>query len=439
MAMTPLEPRLPRFTGWLRPVVDAVARVKASVHRKLLFGFLAGALLLVGMAVLSLVVIGRMNERVSDLDRLQEKVEPRPADALRGHRAEPLPGDGAADPATTSTTARSPTPRRPSPSCSTSMEQADPADAAFFEGVRTTQRGVPRSRAHGSLALYEAGRHPGRHATSTSSEEHPTSHMLEASMRTLIAEAERRRWCQARAAFDSDRTCSPAIVIAFSAASVVVALLLGLRPLVGVHPARPQDGARRWPGSPTGDFDAARRGPEPRRVRQAGARPEQHQRAAGARCSRSSGRWPTRLERDERVARARQRGEVAVPGQRQPRAANADERDPRLHRRAPRRRGRSAQRRAEGVARLGPARRAGPARADQRDPRPVEDRGREAHPRCRAVRPARARRGGRRAAPLAGRAEGDPARLARRRARRPRWCSTASASARSSSTCSATR
>ena len=48
MAMTPLEPRLPRFTGWLRPVVDAVARINASVHRKLLFGFLAGALLLVG-------------------------------------------------------------------------------------------------------------------------------------------------------------------------------------------------------------------------------------------------------------------------------------------------------------------------------------------------------------------------------------------------------
>ncbi len=71
--MTLAQPRLPRSTGWLRPVVDAAARIRASVHLKLLFGFLAGALLLVAMAILSLVVIGRMNERVQDLDRLQVK------------------------------------------------------------------------------------------------------------------------------------------------------------------------------------------------------------------------------------------------------------------------------------------------------------------------------------------------------------------------------
>ena len=67
------EPRLPRFTGWLRPVVDAVARIPASVHRKLLFGFLGGAVLLVGMAILSLVIIERMNDRVAQLDGLQDK------------------------------------------------------------------------------------------------------------------------------------------------------------------------------------------------------------------------------------------------------------------------------------------------------------------------------------------------------------------------------
>jgi hypothetical protein len=71
--MMPVEPGLPRFTGWLRPVVDAVAGASAGVHRKLLFGFLAGALLLVGMAILSLLVIGRMNERVGELNHLQEK------------------------------------------------------------------------------------------------------------------------------------------------------------------------------------------------------------------------------------------------------------------------------------------------------------------------------------------------------------------------------
>ena len=53
---TTAEPRLPRLTGWARPVVDAVARIRLSVHQKLLTGFLTIALLLVGMGVLSLVV-----------------------------------------------------------------------------------------------------------------------------------------------------------------------------------------------------------------------------------------------------------------------------------------------------------------------------------------------------------------------------------------------
>ena len=71
--MTPAEPKMPRFTGWLRPVVEAVARVKAGVHRKLLFGFLIGALLLVAMALLSLLVIRQMNDRMIELDDAQVK------------------------------------------------------------------------------------------------------------------------------------------------------------------------------------------------------------------------------------------------------------------------------------------------------------------------------------------------------------------------------
>src|SRR6185295_11674940 len=67
------EPSMPRFTGWLRPVVDAAARVKAGVHSKLLFGFLTGAMLLVAMAILSLVVIRQMNDRMVELDKAQLK------------------------------------------------------------------------------------------------------------------------------------------------------------------------------------------------------------------------------------------------------------------------------------------------------------------------------------------------------------------------------
>src|SRR5437879_13345530 len=70
---TPVEPQLPRCARWLRPVVEAVARLDFSVHRKLLFGFLAGAMLLVGLAILSVGVIGRMSDRVAELDGLESK------------------------------------------------------------------------------------------------------------------------------------------------------------------------------------------------------------------------------------------------------------------------------------------------------------------------------------------------------------------------------
>src|SRR5688572_11359699 len=70
---TTADPRMPRFTGWLRPVVVAVARVQAGVHRKLLFGFLVGAVLLVAMAVLSLLVIRQMNDRMTELRDAQVK------------------------------------------------------------------------------------------------------------------------------------------------------------------------------------------------------------------------------------------------------------------------------------------------------------------------------------------------------------------------------
>ena len=57
-------------------------------------------------------------------------------------------------------------------------------------------------------------------------EEHPTSHKLEASMRTLIASAS-DDMAKAQADFRSSRTFFTRMVIAFSATSVIVALTLG--------------------------------------------------------------------------------------------------------------------------------------------------------------------------------------------------------------------
>ena len=68
-ANTDLGP-LPRV---LRPFVDWVAGVNASVHAKLLAGFLVIALLLLSMGVLSIAVLARVNDQVDTLTILNRQ------------------------------------------------------------------------------------------------------------------------------------------------------------------------------------------------------------------------------------------------------------------------------------------------------------------------------------------------------------------------------
>ena len=221
--MMPDEPRLPRFTRWLRPVVDAVARINLSIHRKLLVGFLGGALLLVGLAVLSVIVIGRMNERVSDLDRLQQKTS-RAQQMLYAVTAQShyramalLTGDDKfntqiADAKLTFSALLD------------QMDQADPADAELLQGLRTANDDYTAASSQ-VLALYLAKDLQG--ATNLHlAEEHRISHILEASLKTLIGSAN-GQIVQAQAAFESDRALLTTTVVGFAALGVAVALLLG--------------------------------------------------------------------------------------------------------------------------------------------------------------------------------------------------------------------
>ena len=199
--MMPVEPGLPRFTGWLRPVVDAVAGTSAGVHRKLLFGFLAGALLLVGMAILSLLVIGRMNERVGELNHLQEKTS-RAQQMLYAVTAQSHFRAMALLTHEDKYNTQIAEAKNTFIDLLDQMERADPAEANFFREVRATNDGFSASSAR-TLALYEAG--DIRAATRLHlEEEHPASHVLEAAMRNLITEAE-QQMVQARGAFESDR------------------------------------------------------------------------------------------------------------------------------------------------------------------------------------------------------------------------------------------
>src|SRR5215216_6083646 len=144
--MTPAEPMLPRFTRWLRPFVDAVARVKAGVHRKLLFGFLTGALLLVAMALLSLLVIRQMNDRMLELNRAQVKAG-RAQEMLYAVTAQShyramallLPNDAA------TYNRQVEDAKATFAQILDELQQAESANAAFYEEVRTVNESYRRS------------------------------------------------------------------------------------------------------------------------------------------------------------------------------------------------------------------------------------------------------------------------------------------------------
>ncbi|HEY7478579.1 MAG TPA: adenylate/guanylate cyclase domain-containing protein [Actinomycetota bacterium] len=61
------------LTRLIRPLVDAVARIRATLHAKLLAGFLIIAVLLLSMGVLSIVVLGRINAQVDALIGLNDQ------------------------------------------------------------------------------------------------------------------------------------------------------------------------------------------------------------------------------------------------------------------------------------------------------------------------------------------------------------------------------
>jgi signal transduction histidine kinase len=248
-AMTPVETRLPRFTRWLRPAVDAVARVNTSIHRKLLVGFLGGALLLVGMAVLSLVVIGRMNERVRDLDRLQEKTS-RAQQMLYAVTAQSHYRAMALLTHDDKFNTQIADAKKTFSDLLDEMEQADAADTELLQGLRTANDNYTAASGR-VLSLYLAGDLDGAtnlHLT----QEHPISHILELSLRTLIGSAN-QQIAQAQAAFESDRALLTTAVIGFSALSVAVALLLGFVLSWGfILPVRKMQ--RALAGITTGDF-----------------------------------------------------------------------------------------------------------------------------------------------------------------------------------------
>jgi signal transduction histidine kinase len=223
--MTTAESGLPRFTGWLRPVVVAVARIHSGVHRKLLFGFLTGALLLVAMGVLSLLIIGQMNDRMEELNNAQVKATRAQemlyqVTAQSHYRAMALLLPNLSSTYNPQVEAAKTTFSK----LLDSMERAEPDNADFYDNLRTINEEYTESGQR-VLTLFENNDIKG--ATDLHlAEEHVISHKLEALLKPFIKTAE-QDMANARADFGSAHTLHIRMVIVFSATSVVVALMLG--------------------------------------------------------------------------------------------------------------------------------------------------------------------------------------------------------------------
>ena len=312
--MTPAEAKMPRFTGWLRPLVDAVARVKAGVHRKLLFGFLIGALLLVAMAMLSLLVIRQMNDRMEALDRAQVKSS-RAQEMLYAVTAQShyramgllLPNDaakynGQVEDAKATFAQRL-----------DELEQAEPDNAAFYEDVRTVNEEY-RQSGQKVLALMDQGRMtrsdrspPGRGAPDFAQARGVDADAHRVGAGRHGPRPERLSVCARPVHRHGDRVLGPERDRGPDTR---------VRPLVGVHPSGPQDG-RSARSHHRRQLRPPCRRAEPRRVRRPGARRQPHERALGDTVRRSAVAGDA-AGRHQCVARTEQRGEVAFLDERQP-------------------------------------------------------------------------------------------------------------------------
>jgi signal transduction histidine kinase len=248
---TPADPPLPALTGWLRPAVDVVARIRLTIHQKLMVGFLTGALLLVGMATLSLVVIGQMHQRVNVLDAQAERVDLArqmlyDVTAQSHYRAMALlsyPEDREEAEYWNQKVADKKTDFRQKLAA---LEKQDPQNNKFYETLRRKNQRYTEASEKVDKAFAEGDR---KQAESLHlHREHKASHHVEdmlsscgqpktdpsqpkpdpcSPLEAPFITVAQQQMHKAERDFESDRDLHRNIVLAFSAVSVLLALLLG--------------------------------------------------------------------------------------------------------------------------------------------------------------------------------------------------------------------
>jgi CHASE3 domain sensor protein len=222
------EPRLPSngkrlYPSVTQPLVDLVRRQFTDASR-LLTAFLAGAILLAGMGVLSLVAIERMSQRVAELEILQEKVD-------RGRQIEYQ--------VTAQSHYRAMALLTNDDSNNVKIADAKQAITEHLERLRALSGSDPTgffarfseedrrfdSSSERVLALYQEGDIADAMQLHLA-EEHPISHLLEAEVREFERVAS-TDMDNARNAFQSDRGFLTFSVIGFSLAALSSALVFG--------------------------------------------------------------------------------------------------------------------------------------------------------------------------------------------------------------------
>jgi signal transduction histidine kinase/ActR/RegA family two-component response regulator len=223
-AQAPADLRPPRLTRPLQPGINLIAAFPASVHLKLLAGFLATAVLLVGMGVNAAIIVDRMNQRSQEITALQQQRD----DARQMLYAVTVQMHYRAMALLTHDDTFNAELATAKQTFARILDRAQrnqaPGMEAFFQSVRDSSARFDAASAQ-VLALYQAGNFAAAIDLHLK-QEHPLSHELEKEMGVLIDHSI-AGINAAEAAFQSDSHLLLVLVGVFSVVSVGLAMLLG--------------------------------------------------------------------------------------------------------------------------------------------------------------------------------------------------------------------
>ena len=226
----------------LEPLVNRVARLPASVHMKLLAGFLLIALLLLAMGALSIAVLRRVDGQVDELAALHTQTDQTrrliyDVTAQSHFRAMAI-----ADVDDDSWTPKILAAKERFDENLTSLRvDAIAGSVSLFDSLAASNEEY-RESGDQVTALFDAGDVDAALALHIS-DEHEISHKLENDLNVLIADSE-TKLDEATAEFDSDRRFLTIAIASFSGFSLLGALALGaILSLALINPVRRVDRA----------------------------------------------------------------------------------------------------------------------------------------------------------------------------------------------------